>query len=89
MLDLQLTEGFIMMAVTDRTSVPADWASASILDARSFRVGNSETVHQLSHVAPNRVRGLCGVVAPVLYSPRAAEWADAYPTCPTCIARAS
>lgn len=80
-----------MSAMTDirypYPSVPAPWPSAGIVDARAFRVGASETVHALTHAKSNLVRGRCSIVARVVETdgPRA-EWADAYPDCPTCLA---
>lgn len=67
------------------SSVPASWRSAGIVDARSFRVGDSDKVHALSHASPNKVRGVCGVVAHVSErDSRLASWADAFPDCHTC-----
>lgn len=67
------------------SGVPASWRSAGIVDARAFRIGNAETVHGLSHASPNKVRGLCGVIAHVSErDSRLASWADAFPNCPTC-----
>lgn len=70
-------------------SVPASWPSAGIVDARSFRVGESRTVHALTHASPNLVRGACGITAHVVENEgrRLASWADAFPDCPTCTAR--
>lgn len=61
------------------------WASNGIIDARAFRVGDSTTVHALSHAKPNRVRGACGVTAPVIEADtRFATWADADVNCTAC-----
>ena len=69
------------------SSVPPSWRSAGIVDARAFRVGESATVHALTHAAPNRVRGACGVVAHVSeQGTRLASWAGVLPDCPTCAA---
>lgn len=69
-------------------SVPPSWASAGIVDARTFRVGASETVHDLTHAAPNLVRGRCGVTAHVVERDgRLATWAYDRADCPTCGAR--
>lgn len=78
-----------MSAMTDvrpeYARVPASWASAGIVDARSFRIGQSERVHFLTHASPNLVRGACGVTAHVVERDgRLADWADAWPDCPTC-----
>ena len=75
-----------MVRLSDHPSVPASWASAGIVDARSFRVGESETVHDLSHASPNLVRGRCGVVARVVeWDGPLASWANSFPTCASCI----
>lgn len=62
------------------------WASNGIIDARTFRIGNNDKVHALSHAKPNLVRGACGVVAPVVDArlPYLATWADSEPTCKSC-----
>lgn len=65
--------------------IPASWPSAGIVDARSFRIGQSEAVHSLTHASPNLVRGACGVTAHVVERDgRLADWADALPDCPSC-----
>ena len=61
------------------------WPSAGIVDARAFRVGNGTLVHEPTHVASNRVRGRCGVVARVVETDVPATWADSHITCPTCV----
>lgn len=69
-------------------SVSPYWASAGIVDARAFRIGESETVHALTHASPNLVRGACGVTAHVVERDgRLATWANTCPDCPTCKAR--
>lgn len=66
------------------------WASAGIVDARVFTVGNGTLAHGLSHFSPNLVRGLCGITAHVTEREgRLANWADSFPTCPTCIEKTS
>ena len=72
----------------NRESVPPAWPSAGIVDARTFRIGESETVHAVTHAESNLVRGACGVTAHVVERDgRLATWANAHPDCPTCKAR--
>lgn len=74
----------------DRTNVPPSWPTAGIVDARAFRVGNSETVHEPTHASSNLIRGRCGVTAHVVERDgRLATWADSFPTCGTCVDRYS
>ena len=69
-------------------SVPASWPSAGIVDARAFRVGESDTIHALTHASPNLVRGACGVTAHVVErDSRLASWAADLPDCSTCTAK--
>jgi len=66
-------------------AVNPHWASAGIVDALSFSIGESETVHEVTHASPNLVRGACGVTAHVVERDgRLAYWRNAFPTCPTC-----
>ncbi len=77
-----------MLPLDGLATVPADWATAGIVDARAFRVGDSALVHKPTHVRPNLVRGACGVTAHVVERDgRLAYWADSLTTCPSCIAR--
>lgn len=77
-----------MTNITRMPVVPASWASAGIVDARAFRIGDSDVVHEPTHAKPNLVRGRCGVVAHVVERDgRLATWADSLTTCPSCIAR--
>lgn len=71
-----------------RSSVPVTWASAGIVDARAFRVGESEIVHAPKIARPNQVVGFCGVTATVTErDSRLASWADSHITCETCKAK--
>jgi hypothetical protein len=70
-------------------TVPASWASAGIVDARAFKVGESTTIHVLTHAEPNLVRGACGITAHVVERDnRLAYWASGYveddTECPSC-----
>jgi hypothetical protein len=77
-----------MTVLRERVNVPASWASAGIVDALAFTVGDSATVHEPTHAQPNLIRGRCGIVARIIESDRpTASWADSFTTCPTCIAR--
>lgn len=68
--------------------VPADWASAGIVDARTFSIGQSDTVHEITHASPNLVRGKCGVTAHVTERDRRlATWRNAEVNCPTCLGK--
>lgn len=59
--------------------VPTSWASAGIVDARAFKVGESTTIHNLTHAEPNLVRGACGITAHVIEAGnRDAHWASGY-----------
>lgn len=61
------------------------WASNGIIDARVFIVGNSQTVHRLTHALPNLVRGACGVTAHVIERDgRLANWTDSDVNCTSC-----
>lgn len=78
--------GAAMLDVRGWATVPPSWRSAGIVDARAFRVGDSPTVHALTHAAPNKVRGACGVVAHVSErGTRLASWAGVGVDCPTCL----
>ena len=70
-------------------SVPASWSTASIADARAFRVGKSRKVHKPARFTPVRVVGACGVVGYTWAwaTTRPAKWADSLITCPTCKAK--
>lgn len=69
----------------DYATVPPSWASAGIVDARTFRVGGAETIHALTHATPNLVRGACGVTAHVVErDSRLASWAYDLADCPSC-----
>jgi hypothetical protein len=77
-----------MIDIRERSTVPPSWASAGIVDARVFSIGESDTVHELTHADPNLVRGKCGVTAHVAERDgRLAIWRDAEVNCPTCKGR--
>lgn len=68
-----------------RSNIPADWPSAGIVDAGAFIIGNSQTVHKPTHAKSNRIRGACGVTAPVVEADtRYALWTDSDVTCIGC-----
>lgn len=70
------------------SGVPYHWPSAGIVDARAFRVGESDTIHALTHAAANLVRGACGVTAHVVErDARLASWAADLPDCSTCLSK--
>jgi len=74
-------------------AVPPAWSTAGIADAQAFRVGKSRKVHKPARFTPQRVVGVCGVVAyagsDAAYDGlRLAEWADSFVTCSTCKGRA-
>jgi len=74
-----------MTSLDSMPVAPASWASAGIVDARAFRVGEASAVHALTHASPNMVRGICGLVANVVERDnRLASWAGIDPTCTTC-----
>lgn len=77
-----------MLDIREKASVDPSWASAGIVDARAFSVGESDTVHEPTHASPNLVRGKCGVTAHVVERDgRLAIWRDADVNCPTCLER--
>lgn len=67
------------------SSVPTGWASAGIVDARAFSIGESERVHDVARAWPNRISAPCGASAPITETdgPRA-SWRDALPDCAAC-----
>lgn len=74
-----------LTALSDQPTAPTSYASAGIVDARTFSVGQSDTVHALTHYGPNVVRAACGLTANVVERPsRLARWRDAHPTCLLC-----
>lgn len=75
-----------MQDIRENATVPSSWASAGIVDARVFSVGESDTVHALTHADPNLVRGKCGVVAHVVERDgRLAIWRDSDVSCESCL----
>jgi len=75
-----------MLDIRNKAVVSPSWASAGIVDARAFSVGESDTVHILTHASPNLVRGGCGITAHVVERDgRLAVWRDAEFSCPACL----
>lgn len=78
----------MMQNLRTAPNVPAHWASAGIVDAQAFTIGNATRIHRLTHAQPNAVRAACGAFA------RCTEWTGPLATwaanewdCPTCQAR--
>jgi len=68
--------------------VPSSWASAGIVDARAFSIGDDrKTVHDIHSAKPNLVKAKCGVEAPVVEDDESelAYWRDSYHTCKGCL----
>jgi hypothetical protein len=80
----------VALVPLDAATTKYDWASAGIRDARAYRIGDDPLVHEPTHVGPNLIRSACGIFTPVTETdePRA-EWADALPDCPKCLAATS
>ena len=74
-----------MLPLAGYAVVPCSWATAGIVDARAFRVGNGALVHAPTHARPNLIRGACGITAHVVERDgRLASWANSLITCPAC-----